>query len=96
MIILKNDNQWFDTIISGYLPLIFSNAILPVFLIVMTLIFFIPTMIHAEELLSIHAGMGDIQIKAKNEQFLSDAKNTQKHVAFGIELEKELSMILKV
>lgn len=48
-----------------------------------------PKVVHAEATFSIDGGLGNFQIKAKNDQFRSESKNSRRHVSLGIDTEKD-------
>jgi len=60
-----------------------------IFFLCLSLILLSPLYLHAEELLSIHAGLGSLQVRAKNDHFDSESKNTQRHVGLGLGFEKD-------
>lgn len=68
---------------------LFLNIRCDIFFLCLGLILLSPLHIHAEELLSVHAGLGSLQFRAKNEHFDSDSENTQRFVGLGLEFEKD-------
>ena len=59
------------------------------FSVVLTVIPISNGVIHAQELVSVKVGAGNIQIKTKNDQFHSDSKLDAWHAGLGLDLEKE-------
>lgn len=53
------------------------------------LIFLSPRAVYADAMLSIHGGLGDCEIKTKDNQYQSDSKNSRRHIGLGMDLEKE-------
>jgi len=68
---------------------LYFNILWFIFFLSWSLILLLPFHIYAEELVSVHAGLGNLKTRASNEHFDSESKSTQRHVGLGLEFEKD-------
>jgi len=88
---IKNQKQLTSSVFSNKWK--FLLQILTLFIIILPMsivqLCLYPKVVQSEALFYIDGGLGNFQIKAKNDQFRSESENSRRHVSLGIDLEKD-------